>query len=104
MFLESHLLDFKLDTSKNCWRTTAKGAHVMSQKFAVDGFLAGPKQSAKGKKYTGRFVCPDVQWVGSGRVDATLRFPNELNANEIRQLAADAMLRIAMFLNRKGVA
>lgn len=61
----------------------------MSQKFNVAGFLSGPKQSAKGKKYTGRFVCPDVQWVGSGR-DLLATFT--ITAEQIADAAASNIL------------
>ncbi len=38
----------------------------MAKSFGVSGFLKSPKKLPNKKIYKGRFVCPDVQWTGTG--------------------------------------
>jgi len=52
------------------------------------GFVPKPKLTARGKTYQGRFVCPDVQWTGSG-ADAVATFT--ITAQELAD-AADSRL------------
>lgn len=36
----------------------------MASTFGIAGFLPRPKLTAGGKTYHGRFLCPDLQWIG----------------------------------------